>query len=146
MTKTLAMASHKNHNLSANEGFIIFVPKLFACFIGSFNLKMKSQSIDYLLSKSKHIYWIFDLEGEVNLIRDLWISGLQECKGNGFFKVRWAANNFWSDPEYLDFLARRLPLSESTSPISSWGKFNVPPFLNSNFTNFKFFGPHLQIY
>ena len=32
MTKTLAMASHKNHNLNANDGFIIFLTsKLFTC-------------------------------------------------------------------------------------------------------------------
>ena len=31
------------------------------------------------------MYWILDIEGEVHTIWDLWISGLQECKGNGFF-------------------------------------------------------------
>ena len=88
MTKTLAMASHKNHNLGANEGFVIFLTsKLFTCFIGGFTLKMKSQSIAYLLNESEHIYWILDLEGEVHSIWDLWISGLQECKDNDFFEV-----------------------------------------------------------
>ena len=27
------------------------------------------------------------MKGEVHSIWDLWISGLQECKGNGFFEV-----------------------------------------------------------
>ena len=54
---------------------------------------MKFQSIAYLFNGSEHIYIyidiyrILDLEGEVHSIWDLWISGLQECKGNGFFKV-----------------------------------------------------------
>ena len=60
---------------------------------------MKSQSTAYLLIESKHIYWVLDLEGEVHSIRDLWISGLQECKGNGFFEIRQAGNNFWLSPE-----------------------------------------------
>jgi hypothetical protein len=30
-----------------------------------------------------------DLEDEVHSIWDLWIIGFQECKGNGFFEVRW---------------------------------------------------------
>ena len=55
MIKTLAIASHKNHNLGANEGFQIFLTsKLFTYFNGSFNLKIKSQSIVYLLNESKH--------------------------------------------------------------------------------------------
>ena len=53
---------------------------------------MKSQSIAHLLNGSEHVYWILDLEGEVHSIWDLWISGLQECKGNGFFKVGRASN------------------------------------------------------
>jgi hypothetical protein len=56
MTKMLAVASHKNHNLDANEGFIIFLTsKFFTFFNGGFNLKMKSESIVYLLNESKHI-------------------------------------------------------------------------------------------
>ena len=47
---------------------------------------MKSQSIAYLLNGSEHIYWIWDLEGEVHSIWDLWISGIHECKDNGFFE------------------------------------------------------------
>ena len=42
MTKTLLMISHKNHNLSANEGFVIFLTsKLIICFINDFILKVK---------------------------------------------------------------------------------------------------------
>ena len=40
------------------------------------------------------IYWILDLEGEMHSIWDLWKSGLQECKGNGFFKVGWGGQQF----------------------------------------------------
>ena len=47
---------------------------------------MKSQLIAYLLHGSEHIYWNLDLEGEVHSIWNLWISGLQECKGNDFFQ------------------------------------------------------------
>ena len=72
---------------------------------------MKSQSFAYLLN-----YWILDLEGEVHSIWDLWTSGLQECKGNGFFEVRRACNNFRSGPKNLNFLDWWLPLPESTSP------------------------------
>ena len=78
------MVSHKNYNLDANEGFVIFLTsKLIACFIDGFTLKMKSQSIACLLNGSE--YWNLDLEDEVHLICDLWISGLQESKDNGFF-------------------------------------------------------------
>lgn len=45
--------SHINDNLSANEGFIIFVNiKLMTCFIDNFTSKMKSQSIAYLYNGS----------------------------------------------------------------------------------------------
>ena len=51
------MVSHKNHNLIVNEGFVIFLTsKLIICFIDSFTLKMKSQSIASLLNGSEHIY------------------------------------------------------------------------------------------
>ena len=56
MTKTISMVSHKNHNLDANEGFIIFLTsKLITHFIDGFTLKLKSQSITYLLNGSEHI-------------------------------------------------------------------------------------------
>ena len=38
----------------------------------SFTLKMKSQSIAYLLNGSEHIYWILALEGKVHSTWDLW--------------------------------------------------------------------------
>jgi hypothetical protein len=77
---------------------------------------MKSQSIAYLLNGSEHTYWIWDLEGEAHSMWDLWISGLQECKGNGFSKVGWVGNIFWWGPKNLDFLDMRLPLPEYFSP------------------------------
>ena len=117
MTKTLSMVSHKNYYLSANEDFLIFLTsKLFTCFIGGFTLKMKPQSIAYLLNGSEGIYWTWVLEDEVHSIWDLWISGLQECKGNGFFKVGRAGISFWSGPKNLDFLDERLLLPEYSSP------------------------------
>jgi hypothetical protein len=65
------MASHKNYNLNANEGFVMFLnSKLITCFIDGFTSKMKSQSIVYLLNRSEHIYiyWISDLEDEMHSI------------------------------------------------------------------------------
>ena len=41
---------------------------------------------------------------------DLWLSGLQECKGNGFFRVQRAGNNFQLGPWNLDILDERFPL------------------------------------
>ena len=61
---------HKNYNLSANEGVVIFLTsKLITCFIDGFTLEMKSQSIAYLLNESEHVYWILDFEDEVHSIR-----------------------------------------------------------------------------
>ena len=72
MTKTLSMVSHKNYNLNANEGFVIFLTaKLITGFLNGFTLEMRSQSIAYLLNDNEHIYWIWDLEGEVHSIWDL---------------------------------------------------------------------------
>ena len=94
MTKTLSMVSHKKYNLNANEGFVIFfTSELITCFIDSFTLKMKSQSIAYLLNGSEHIYWILDLEDEVHSIQMfIWTIGLQECKEDFIFENRaeWA--------------------------------------------------------
>ena len=99
MTKTLPMISHKNSNLNANEGIVLFfTSKLITCFIDGFNLKMKSQSSVCLLNGSEHIYWILDLEGEVHSIWDLYRSGLQECKGNGFYEIGWVGISSWSSP------------------------------------------------
>ena len=55
MTKTLSMTGHKNYNLDANEGFVLFLTsKLITCFIDGFTWKMKSQLIACLLDGSKH--------------------------------------------------------------------------------------------
>ena len=84
MTKTLSRVSHKNYNLSANEGFVMFfTSKLHACFIDGFT---SNQSIAYLLNESEHIYWTMDLENEVHSIWVIRTSGLQECKGNFIFR------------------------------------------------------------
>jgi hypothetical protein len=124
------MVSHKSYDINANEDFVMFLTsKLITWFIGGFTLKMKSQSIAYLLDESEHIYWILDLEGEVHSIWDLWINSLQKYKGNGFFEVGRAGSSFQSDPENLDFLDGRLPLPESDIPKSSWGELNVLPTL-----------------
>ena len=49
-------------------------------------MKIKFQSIAYLLNGCEHIYWIWNLEDEVHSIWDMWISGFQEYKGKGFFQ------------------------------------------------------------
>ena len=111
MTKTLSMVSHKEFNFSANEGFVIFLTFKFNCFIDGYTLKMKSQSIFYyLLSGSEHIYWILDFESELHLMWNLWISDLQEYKGNGFFEVEQADISFRSGPKKYGFLFEGLPL------------------------------------
>ena len=76
------MVSHKNYNLGANEGFVIFLTsKSNTCYIDGFTSKMKSQSIAYLLNGSEHIYWILDLEDEVHSVWVIRTRSLQECKG-----------------------------------------------------------------
>ena len=83
------MVSRKNHNLNANEGFVIFLTsKLITCFIGGFTLTMKPQSVAHLHNGNEHIYWILDLEGEVHSIWDLWANGLQDARAMSFFKIR----------------------------------------------------------
>ena len=63
------MVSHKNYNLSVNEGFVIILTsKVVTSFIGGFTLIMKFQSSVYVLNGSEHVYWILDLEGEVHSI------------------------------------------------------------------------------
>ena len=43
--------------LNANEDFVIFVTsKLVTCFVGDFTLKLKSQSIVYIMSGSEHTH------------------------------------------------------------------------------------------
>ena len=49
------------------------------------------------------------------------MSGLQECKGNGFFEVGQAGNNIWLGPENLEFLNGPLPLPDSTSDHEKFG-------------------------
>jgi hypothetical protein len=122
MTKTLSMVSHKKYNLSANEGFVIFLTsKSIAWFIGAFTLKMKSQPIAYLLNESEHIYWIWDLECEVRSVWDLWICGLEECEGNGFFEVGRAGGRatVFGQVQKIKiklFMDMRLPLPKYSSP------------------------------
>ena len=84
---------------------------------------MKCPSIDYLLNGREDINWILDLEDEVHLIWDLWIylSGLPECKGNDFLKVRRAGRSFWSGPENLDFSLGNSPYQNLPLPKRSWG-------------------------
>ena len=129
MTKTLSMVSHINYNLNANESFITFLTsKWITWFIGVFTLKMKSQSIAHLLNGSKHVYWIWDLEDEAHSIWDLWTSGLQEFKGNGFFKIGRAGSSFQSGTENQDFMVKWLPLPKYFAPKKFGGGLNVPPF------------------
>ena len=110
MTKTLSMVSRKNHNLVANEGFVILLTsKLITCFINMFTLKMKSLTTVYLHNGNEHIYWSLDLEGEVHSIWNLWITGLQECKGNGFSEVGRTDINFRLGPENQDFFLGAAP-------------------------------------
>jgi hypothetical protein len=49
---------------------------------------MKFEAIAHLVSGSAHVYWIFDLEGEVHSIWVFWSSNFQEYKGNVFFESR----------------------------------------------------------
>ena len=89
MTMTLSMVSHKNYNFTTNKSFVIFLTfKLIACFIDGFTLRMKYQSIAYLLNESEHLDWILNVEDEVHSIWVMWTSGLQECKGNFIFQSR----------------------------------------------------------
>ena len=83
------MVSHENYKMSANEGFVMFLTsKFITMFIGSFTLKMNSQSTACLLNGNEHIYWILNLEDEVHSIWVIWTSGIQECKGNFIFRSR----------------------------------------------------------
>ena len=129
MTKTLSIVSHKNYNLNANEGFvIILISKLITWFIGSFNLKMKSQSIVYLLIESEHIYWIWDLEDEVHSMWefvDKWPSRMQ---GQWFFSRlgRWATV-FGRVHKILIFQTDGCPCPNIPPQKSLWEELNVLP-------------------
>ena len=61
---------------------------------------------------NEHIYWIWDLEGEVHSIQDLWISCLQECKNNGFFEVGVGGQQFLVGSLKSSFWDEQLPLPE----------------------------------
>ena len=54
-----------------------------------------------------HMYWILDLENEVHAIWVIWISNLQECKGNFIFwsRVEHAAIFGW-DMKIVDLFGR----------------------------------------
>ena len=74
--------------------------------------------------KWTYVYWILDLKGEVHSMWDLWISGLQECKGNGVSEFRRAGGqNFSVGSKRSRFLFGGLPLPESTSPGKFVGRF-----------------------
>ena len=93
----------QNNNLNANEGFVIILTsKLIICFIDGFTLKIKSQSIAYLLNGSEHIHWILDLESEVYSIWDL--AAFKNARIMVFSKSSGADRSFWSNPKNLNFL------------------------------------------
>ena len=76
----MLMVSHKDCNLSANEGFVMYLAsKLITCFVDGFTSKRKSQSIACLLNGSQSTYWILDLENEVHSVWVIWTNNLQEC-------------------------------------------------------------------
>ena len=63
-----------------------------------------------------------DLEGEVYSTWDLWISGLQECKGNGFFKAgRAGGHKFLIGSRNPDFFMGACPCPNLPPLKSSWG-------------------------
>ena len=68
----------------------------------------------------------------------VWISDLQECKGNGFFNVGQAGNNFQSGSKKI-LIFGRLPFPEYSTPQKFvGGGLNILP-LNMTFsvTNYK---------
>ena len=72
------MVSYSTYNLSANEGFVVFLAsKLIICFTDSFTLEMKFQSIAYILNGSERIYLILDLEDGVHSTWVICTSGFQ---------------------------------------------------------------------
>ena len=80
------MVSHKIiTSLLMRVSYFVFTSKFIICFIANFTSKTKCQPIVNLLNESEHTYGILNLEDEIHSIWDLWRSGLQECKGNGFF-------------------------------------------------------------
>ena len=79
--------------------FNILTSKLNYMLYWQFHFKNEI-SINHLFTQWKWMYiyiyicWILNLEGEVHSTWDLWISGLQESKGNGFFEVRHGGQKF----------------------------------------------------
>ena len=125
------MVSHKNYNLGANEGFVIFLTfNLITCLIDGFPLKMNSQSIVFLLNENEHTYWILNLENEMHSIWIIWTNGFQECKGNFiFWRQTKQTTIFGWDLKNIDFFVRATqrcriagPQPLSTSPWKFVGK------------------------
>ena len=61
MTKTLSMVSHKNYNLSANEGFVkkLLLSKLHALLTVSFQKENPNQLLIYSMEVNIYIgFWI----------------------------------------------------------------------------------------
>ena len=127
MTKTLSMVSHKNYNLRANEGFMIFfTSKLIPCFVDGFTLTLKSHSIAYLLNVSEYILdfgpwrWSALNMGFV----DKWPSRMQ----GQWFSWSWAGMQKCSVRSQKSiFFYGGLPLLKSTSPekFVGGGVFNI---------------------
>ena len=129
MTKTLLMVSYKNYNPNANEGFVIFLTsKLITCFVDGFTLKMKSQSIAYLLNGIEDIYWILDLESEVHSTWNLWISGLSRMQGRWFFRSRAGGQQFLVGSIKFGCFGWAAALTEFTSPKNFVGGIKHHPF------------------
>jgi hypothetical protein len=118
MKKTLSMVSHRTYDLKGKWGFCnIFNFQVNHMLYWWFHFENEIW-VNCLFTQCKwtYIYWILDLENKVHSIWDLWRSGLQECKGNGFFEVGRGGRNFQSGPENLNFFVGQLPLPASTSP------------------------------
>ena len=121
------MVSHRNYNLSVNEGCVIFVTsKLIACFIDGFTSKKISQLIAYLLHGNEHIYWTLDLEGEVHSRWDFWISAFKNARMMVFLKSGGPGTSFQSGPKELDFVLGAAPTPIYLPRKARRGRFNVP--------------------
>ena len=73
-----------------------------------------------------YIYWILDLEDQMHLIRDLWISGFQECKGNGFSEVGRVGSSFSQLYKRWMFWTGGCPCPQT------WCRMWLLKFLNEN--------------
>ena len=63
-------------------------------FYWQFHFDSETPIIAHLLNENEHIYWILNSEGEVHSIWGLWVSGLQKCKSNEFFRNRAGGQQF----------------------------------------------------